>query len=186
MPVPDQPDARPTLVDRGFGDDTGAADTAVAAALRVYADDERGYAAALQAIASSRLLLPVVSVTPEQLPPPAHTHDHETEGHDQHEHDDDADVMAAVSIQRPDGRKGLLAFTCVESQSRWNAVARPLPVTAQQAADTAVRDGATALVVDIAGPVRFVIEGEDLIGVAGGWSLGRVGGRSVWIRPSAE
>jgi hypothetical protein len=49
-----------------------------------------------------------------------------------------------------------------------------------------VQDGAAALVVDVAGPVRFVVEGEDLERIAAGWSLARVGEQVAWIRPDGE
>ena len=47
----------------------------------------------------------------------------------------------------------------------------------QVAARSALQDGAAALVVDVAGPVRFVVEGDDLRGLAEGWTLARVAGR---------
>ena len=45
---------------------------------------------------------------------------------------------------------------------------------------------AGGLVVDLAGPVRFVVEGDDLTALAAGWQPGRVGDRAVWIRPAGE
>lgn len=191
MPASEPRRDAPTLTDRGFGTDDGAASPEVTAALAAFAADERAYAGALRALQSGRLLLPVVAVDPGQVPPPGHAHEHHDSDdaeHPDHAHEGDhgGQVMAAVSIQRADGRRGMLAFTGVSSLAGWDAGARPLPVSAQEAADTALRDGAAALVVDICGPVRFVIEGEDLLGVARSWQLGRVGGRSVWIRPAPE
>jgi hypothetical protein len=49
-----------------------------------------------------------------------------------------------------------------------------------------VQDGADAMVIDVAGPVTFVVEGEDLTRVAAGWSLARVGERPAWIGPAPE
>ena len=46
------------------------------------------------------------------------------------------------------------------------------------AARSAVQDGADALLIDVAGPTPFVVEGEDLTGLAEGWTLARVGERS--------
>ncbi|MFN8195142.1 MAG: SseB family protein [Nocardioidaceae bacterium] len=168
--------------------DTGEVPHAVASALASYAADEGSFADALAAVLDSRLLLALVEV-------PASTFA-EPEGHDHHGHDDHQDAapdhhhgdtaMAAVSIQRPDGLRGLLAFTGTEPLRRYDATARPLPVTGREAAETALRDGAAALLVDLAGPVRLVVDGEDLAGMAAGWTLGRVGERSVWIRPAAE
>ena len=61
-----------------------------------------------------------------------------------------------------------------------------MPVPAQEAAETALHDGAAALLVDLAGPIRLVVEGEDLAALAAGWTLARVGDRTAWIRPPAE
>ena len=49
-----------------------------------------------------------------------------------------------------------------------------MPVPAATAALSAVQDGADALLVDVAGPVRFVVEGEDLACLARGWRLVRL------------
>ena len=52
---------------------------------------------------------------------------------------------------------------------------------------SAVQDGAEALVVDLAGPVSFVVEGDDLRGLAAGWRLvAGLGCGRGWIRPDAE
>jgi hypothetical protein len=61
-----------------------------------------------------------------------------------------------------------------------------VPVSAATAALAAVQQEADALVVDLAGPVRFAVEGDDLRGLAAGWQLARVGDRSAWIRPASE
>ena len=58
----------------------------------------------------------------------------------------------------------------------WNPDGRPVPVTTAQAARSALRtQGEVALVVDVAGPVRFVVEGGDLVRLADGWALARAG-----------
>jgi hypothetical protein len=61
-----------------------------------------------------------------------------------------------------------------------------VPVSAQVAARSALQDGAEALLVDVAGPVPLVVEGDDLEGLARGWTLARVGAGTAWIRPDAE
>ena len=42
------------------------------------------------------------------------------------------------------------------------------------------------LVVDIAGPTRFVIEGDDLVALAAGWRLAMAGDQPAWIGPAPE
>jgi hypothetical protein len=70
---------------------------------------------------------------------------------------------------------------------RWNPDARPVPVRAATAAEAALSDDASAMLVDVAGPVMFVVEGEDLRALAQGQTLMRLGqevsGRYGWVRP---
>ena len=49
-------------------------------------------------------------------------------------------------------------------------------MTARQAAQAALQDQAAALLVDVAGPVLFVVEGDDLISLAAGWLTRSMGG----------
>lgn len=160
------------LPEPGFRDDTGAADPEVASALRAFATGALSHVEALAVLQRSRLVVPVVAVLGEV-------------GYDAAglAHDRSSD-MAAVLLAGADGRLALLAFTGTEPMQRWNAEARPVPVTAAVAARAALQDGAAALVVDVAGPVTFVVEGDDLQGLAAGWTLGRVGERTAWIGPS--
>ena len=90
--------------------------------------------------------------------------------------------MAAVLLRRADGRRALLAFTSTAALTAWDPDARPVPVPARVAARSAVQEGAAALLVDVAGPVRLVVQGDDLAGLAAGWTLGRLGEQSVWVR----
>ena len=76
-------------------------------------------------------------------------------------HDKTSD-MAAVMMTGQDGRTALLAFTSTASLEQWNPEARPVPVPASKAALAAIQQEAAALLVDVAGPVMFVVEGADL------------------------
>ena len=62
--------------------------------------------------------------------------------------------------------KGLLAFTGLDSLHAWDPAARPVPVSGSMAASAALDDDATALVIDVCGPVRHVVQGADLAGLA--------------------
>jgi hypothetical protein len=97
-------------------------------------------------------------------------------------HDKTSD-MAAVLMRGRDGRTALLAFTGSESLRRWNPEARPVPVPVAKAAEAALQDGAAALVVDVAGPARFVIEEDDLRALAEGRTLVEVSGGYGWVSP---
>ena len=169
------PDSGRRLLDTGFSGDTGAADPALAAALASYAAQPGdGDADVLEALVGARLLVPVVAVLGEvEVDDAGLAHDKTSD-------------MAAVLLTGADGRLALLAFTGTEALQRWNPDARPVPVTAELAAQAAVQEGAAALVVDVAGPVTYVAEAEDLQGLAAGWTPARVGGRAAWIRPAPE
>lgn len=163
-----------SIPDPGFADDDGTAAPVVTAALSAYEAGTGAYVDVLAVLQSGRLLVPVVAVLGEvEVDAVGLTHDKTSD-------------MAAVLLTRPDGRRGLLAFTGAEALSAWNPDARPVPVATATAAQTALQEGADALVVDVAGPVRFAVEGEDLRGLAAGWRLTRVGERSAWIRPASE
>ncbi|MFC4786114.1 SseB family protein [Nocardioides sp. MAHUQ-72] len=166
---------RRRIPDPGFAGDDGRVSEEVSRALEAYAADPRAaWGDVLTALQRARLLVPVVAVLGEV--------EHDAAGL---AHDKSSD-MAAVLLQGNDGRLALLAFTGTGSLVAWNPEARPVPVTTQVAAQSALQDGAAALVVDVAGPTTLVIEGEDLQGLAAGWRPARVGGRSAWIRPEPE
>ncbi len=155
-----------------FPDDDGSAEPRLAAALAAYAvaagNDE--YVAALAVLQSARVLVPVVAVLGEV----------EVDEHGL-AHDKSSD-MAAVLTQTPDGRRGLLAFTSTEALAAWNPEARPVPVAARTAAQAAVQEGAAALVVDLAGPTRFIVDGDSLRALAAGYTLARVGDGLAWLQ----
>jgi hypothetical protein len=92
--------------------------------------------------------------------------------------------MAAVLMRSRSGRTALLAFTGLGALQAWDTGARPVPVAVPEAARAALQNGAEALVVDVAGPVLFAVEGEDLRSLASGDRLTRVGAAGWgWVRP---
>jgi hypothetical protein len=170
---PDPTQSR-VIPDPGFAGDDGSAAPELTAALTAWQRDPSTYVEALAVLQRSRLLVPVIAVLGEV----------EYDGAGlAREKDSD---MATVLVQGADGRLALLAFTATGSLAGWDPQARPVPVAAQVAAQSAVQDGAAALVVDLAGPVRFVVEGDDLRGLAEGWTLARIQGGAAWIRPDLE
>lgn len=144
MEDPTAAHGRRLLAAAGAPDDTGAADEALAAALAAYAADPAREPDVLAALAGARLLVPVVASLGES----------ET-GADGLVRDKSAD-MSAVLMRWDDGRTALLAFTGLDAMHRWDPEARPVPVPARTAALAALRDGAEALLIDPAGPVRYL------------------------------
>jgi hypothetical protein len=165
---------RTAIPDPGFAGDDGSADARLAGVLADWAAGGASYADTLAALQGARLLVPVVAVLGEV------EYDEAGLAHDK------TSDMATVLAQGADGRRALLAFTGTASLAAWNPGGRPVPVHAQVAARAALQDGAAALVVDLAGPTRFVVEGDDLEGLARGWTLARVGSGTAWIRPGGE
>lgn len=162
------------LADSAYGDDTGAPPPHLAAALAAFADGAGGRTAVIAALQTSRLLVPVVAVADEvEIDADGLAHDKSSD-------------MAAVLMRGQDGRLALLAFTGVESLATWQSGARPVAVPARVAAQSALQDGAAALVIDLSGPHRFVVQNEDLAGLAAGWQLVTVDGRSAWAVPEGS
>jgi hypothetical protein len=177
----DHDDAEPlvrTIPDPGFADDTGAGDPALRHVLAEHDDGAASSGAVLTVLQHARLLVPVVAGLGEV------EHDEQGLAHDK------SSDMAAVLVRAADGSTGLLAFTSLETMARWDPEARPVPVPAATAATAAIQDGAEALLVDLAGPASYVVDGADLTRLAAGWRLvamgdGAAGGHG-WIGPSAE
>ncbi|WP_307861508.1 SseB family protein [Nocardioides xinjiangensis] len=175
-PPQEEPPGR-TIPDPGFGDDAGEADPRLARVLADHASGAATSGAVLSLLQDARLLVPVVAVLGE------------VEVDDQGLAHDKSSDMAAVLVQAADGSTGLLAFTSTASMARWDPQARPVPVPARTAATAAVQDGAEALLVDLAGPATYVVDGDDLPRLASGWRLVAIGdgsGGHGWIGPSAE
>src|SRR5262245_7009383 len=160
------------IPDPGFAGDEGAADPVLAAALTSYGaapgDPERNLAA-FRAVRNSRLLVPVVAVLGDVEVDAAGLAREKTSD------------MATVLLTGQDGRRALLAFTGLASLTAWRADARPVPCSAVDAARSAVQEGADALLLDVAGPTPYAVEGDLLQGLARGWSLARTDDGYAWI-----
>ena len=130
------------LVGSAYRDDDGAADDELR---RAIAEGQ----VSVEQLAASRFLVAVMAVA-----------DVVDQGGDKESH------MAVVSMVNSQGERGLLVFTGVDALQRWQADARPVPVSGAQAAQAALDDGASALVIDVQGPVRMVIPGDALTELA--------------------
>ena len=166
-----EPGENRVIPDPGYAGDDGSAPAALADVLAAWAAGRATYAEALAVLVQSRLLVPVVAVLGEV------EYDERGLAHDK------TSDMATVLLQGADGRLALLAFTGTDTLTAWNPEGRPVPAATALAARSALQDGAAALVVDVAGPVRFGVEGQHLERLAAGWTLVRVGDEPVWIRP---
>lgn len=132
---------------RRFTDDTGAADPTLRTTLNAFAKRRAKDREVLAALAPARLLVPVVAVAEATETAP--------DGSTREKH---SDIALPIMIG-DDGRRGVLAFTSTDTVKRWRRDARPVPALATEAAQAVRDEGADALVVDVAGPVTFAVEG---------------------------
>ncbi|GAB3598869.1 SseB family protein [Angustibacter peucedani] len=143
-----------TLPQGGFDGDDGSADPAVAQALSALADGTGDDAAVVAALASARLLVPVVAVLGEGVEAVHGTADKQAD-------------MALVTLTGQDGRRALPVFSSLESLQQWDSSARPVPVDCRRAAVSAVAEGCDLMVLDPAGPTTFVVSRPAL------WAVGQ-------------
>ena len=144
-----------TVAEPKFPGDDGAAEPAVLAALTAYAAGQGSEHAALTALARSRLLVPVVAMpVGEQAGADDQGGEKSTE-------------MALPTMVAQDGSRAVLAFTCLDALQRWRSDARPVPVPAASAWLAGIQE-ADAVVIDVAGPVTFAVDGARLAALAAG------------------
>ena len=145
-----------TLAGQAYPDDDGAPDPRVRAALDDYAAGRVSEHAVLTALAACRLLVPVVArLTAEESPGPGGLRREKSS------------EMALPTLIGADGRAALPAFTSMEALVCWRVDARPVPVPAAVAWQSGVQE-ASAVVIDVAGPVPFAVDGARLAALAGG------------------
>ncbi|MEU9884120.1 SseB family protein [Sphaerisporangium sp. NPDC051011] len=135
-------------------DDDGRADPSVAAALAAYAAGTGGAAEVATALSTARLLVPVVALlTESEVAENGLRREKESE-------------MALPVLVGADGRKAVPAFTGAESLRLWRADARPIQAATPQVCRAALGEDAAAVMIDVAGPVPFAIEGGVLRALA--------------------
>ena len=155
-----------------FADDDGSADPGAAAALAAFGSGRGSEHAALTALASSRLLVPVVAVASGRAgrapaaagqaaaaPGPP--------GQGRPGGGGRGSEMSLPTLIGRDGRPAIPAFTCMDALARWDGKARPVPAFAARVWRAAA-DGSCAVVVDIAGPVPLAVDGARLAALAAG------------------
>lgn len=144
------------IPDPGFAGDDGSADQTLAKALSAWQQDRSTEPDVLAALATARLLVPVVAILGE-----------EEVGPDGLRRDKSSD-MAVPTLTASGGRRALPAFTSTASLARWRADARPVAVPLHQALRAVVHEGADTLVLDLAGPVTYQLTGAALRALAQG------------------
>jgi hypothetical protein len=126
-------------------DDDGSADARLVEAVLRFRARELGMPDVVAALGTARLLVPLVT-------------DRGDEGIGAHgQLVDKTQELALVTVAGPDGRTVLPVFSSVDSMRVWNPGARPVPVTAPQAALAAAADDLGALVLDPGSPTEFAL-----------------------------
>lgn len=148
-----------SLAEPAFPDDDGTQDPTL---------DLSDDTTMLATIGTARVFVPVVAVLGELA----------TDGSDKNSD------MAAVLMTGADGRTALLAFSSIETMSRWNPTSRPVPVYGRDAARAAIADEATALLLDVGQPTFHVVETDDLEHVAAEHVLVRTPAGTAWVEPA--
>lgn len=128
-----------------FDADDGAMDATYAAALEALASGDGTEAQVVAALAHARFFIPIVAQLAEQ-----------EIGENGLVSDKESD-MALVTLQGPDGRRALPAFSHAEALTRWHPEARPVAVYAARAALSAVAEEAQLLVLDPGSQRPFVV-----------------------------
>ena len=148
------------------------------AALAAYAAGQGSEHAALNALAGSRLLVPVVAVLTEEASGDAEAAEG-TEAAEGSETEAAGDgpgsglrrekstEMALPTLIGRDGRAAVLAFTSLDALTRWRPDARPVAVPAARAWRAGAEE-ASAVVIDVAGPVPVTVDGARLAALAAG------------------
>ena len=179
------------MLGRGSGNgrpsaDDGSADPDAAAALAAFAAGAGSEHAALTALASTRLLVPVLAAPAQDSgglvsgdgPADHAAAGHAAAGHGAASHAaaghgaagtgaEKTSEMSIPALVGQDGRLAVPAFTCLDALTRWRPEARPVPMDAGRVWQSAVAD-ARAVVLDVAGPVPVAIDGARLAALASG------------------
>ena len=142
-----------------FADDDGTLPPALGSVLAAYDEGRASVRDVALAIATARLMTPLVAVLDEAMEAPDGLRQ-EKSSH-----------MASVSLVAADGRRGLLAFSSVQAMAAWDPAARGIPVLGAKVAAGALEEGADAVLLDLAGPVRLALDGALLRALGSGAPL---------------
>ena len=135
-----------------FAGDDGSADPQLLVALNLNAQMPSALTAnsIVNALTTSRLLVPVVAQV-------------DTVNEDGTEKDSH---IAQVTFKSADGRVGLPAFTSIQALQDWDPKARPIAQWATAIAKSCVESDLDALLIDMASPHRFAVQGLALLQLA--------------------
>jgi hypothetical protein len=165
----------PGHTDSKFAADDGSADPSAAAALAAFAAGAGSEHAALTALATVRLLVPVVAAEVADgapVPSAAGAPDGAAPGRCRPPGGEKTSEMSIPTLIGQDGRPAVPAFTSLAAMHAWQPGARPVPADARRVWQAAAADS-SAVVLDIAGPVPLAVDGARLAALAAGQPVPR-------------
>ncbi len=125
--------------------DDGSAPPKLLEAIRRFRAREVGVAEVVAALHDVRLLIPLLAVRGE-------------EGIGAHGRPvDKTQELSIVTVEGPDGRAVLPAFTSVAALSAWDPAARPIPIEAPRVALAAASEGTSVIMLDPGSPTEFAV-----------------------------
>lgn len=150
-------------------DDDGSADPALLSALTRFAAGEEGPEAVVEAVRAARLLVPLLAHAGEVgVSPEGRLVDKTQE-------------LSIATVQAPDGRAVLPAFSSVQTMSAWNPRARPIPAVGPRIALAAAGERTELVVIDPTSATEYVLRRPAVKALATGeawtapWSDSAVG-----------
>jgi len=142
-----------------FAGDDGTVAPELAAVVAAYDGGRASVRDVALVLATVRLMTPLVAVLDEV--------DESTDGLPREK----SSHLASVSLVSADGSRGLLAFSSVQAMATWDPAARGIPALGAKVAAGALSEGADAVLLDLAGPVRVAIDGALLRALGTGSTL---------------
>lgn len=137
-----------------FADDDGQAPSEVLTALTQYKQGALPRAELFATLQETRVFVPVKAIL-DSSEIDDHGHQVEKDSH-----------MATVSIQAPDGRKALLAFTSTDAMKEWDDQARPIAAAFATAVAASLDEGADALLLDFGTDHQIAVIKRELLLIA--------------------
>lgn len=157
-----QPWAGRSFGETAFADDDGTAPARLSAALQQFRAGSAEETAVVDAVRTSRLLIPLMAKLGESgVNERGVTVDKSAE-------------LSIVTVAGPDGRNVLPVFSSVGAMTKWNVQARPVPADGVRVALAAADEGTDLVVLDPTSETEFVIRRPALWAVAQSlpWSPG--------------
>jgi len=154
-----QPWAGRSVEHTAFDDDDGAPPPALIDALARFHARELGEEGVIDALRSSRLLIPLVTALGDDDGPADEAGPHGLRV-------DKTQELSIITVAGPDGRAVLPVFSSAAAMRAWNTDARPVPADAARVALAAAQENTDLVVLDPTAATEFVVRRPALWAIA--------------------